>query len=266
MAAVIVTAVLALLAGLAANRRLRPRLTDRDDAAGLEIRDLVEPLITLTVLLLAFVLVTASSSYGKAETAARSEARALDHLAETAAYAPADRRAALHTQAICYARAVRAQEWPAMSDGEGSPAPGVWSTGFRQSLHGLQEGPVFALLVAADNKRSEERDERLTQATASIPATIFWFLLATLAVTVVALGSCLPRRDNRGHLLAVAAITALLAAALCIIRDVDRPFGGIISVSATAMAEVERQTVRDYRAHSPAGELPCDAEGNRTGS
>ncbi|MFF1717026.1 hypothetical protein [Streptomyces sp. NPDC058268] len=81
---------------------LRLRLVSEDDDAGMAVKDLVGPLLTLTVLLLAFVLVTANGSYGKAEVAS-----------------------------VCYARAVRAQEWPAMADGEGSGAPSVWSTDFR---------------------------------------------------------------------------------------------------------------------------------------
>ncbi|MEV7401976.1 hypothetical protein AB0N93_16495 [Streptomyces sp. NPDC091267] len=52
------------------------------------------------------------------------------------------------------------------------------------------------MLVSAGNKRSEEREERLTQATASIPSAILWFLLATLVITVMALGVCLPRRNG----------------------------------------------------------------------
>lgn len=80
---------------------------------------------------------------------------------------------------------------------------------------------MFGMLVAADNKRSEEREERLTQATASIPSAIFWFLLATLVITVVALSICMPRRNIRGQLITITVITALLTTTLCIIRDVD---------------------------------------------
>ncbi|WP_372346638.1 hypothetical protein [Streptomyces sp. KL116D] len=83
-----------------------------------------------------------------------------------------------------------------MSDGNGSAAPNVWSTGFRQTFETLAGKPVFGMLVAADNKRSDEREERLTQATSSIPATIFWFLLATLVITVTALGVCLPLQEQ----------------------------------------------------------------------
>ncbi|MEK9520604.1 DUF4239 domain-containing protein [Streptomyces sp. NPDC087908] len=263
MVLVIVVAVIALLAGLAANRWLRPRLVNADDDEGMAVKDLVGPLLTMTVLLLSFVLVTANGSYGKAEVAARGEARALDQLVETAEYAPALQRGKIQADAVCYARAVRVQEWPAMSDGDGSPAPSVWSTSFRETFETMEGESAFGMLVAADNRRSDEREERLTQATSSIPPTIFWFLLATLVITVAALGICLPRRNNRGQIITLVVITALLTTALVIIRDVDRPFGGIIDIQPTAIAVVERQARRDFTAHHPAAEVPCDADGNR---
>ncbi|WP_030565548.1 bestrophin-like domain [Streptomyces aureocirculatus] len=263
MVLIIVVAVLALLAGLAANRFLRPRLVSEDDDAGMCVKDLVGPLLTLTVLLLAFVLVTANGSYGKAEVAARGEARAVDQIVETAEYAPAAQRAKIQADAVCYARAVREREWPAMADGKGSPAPSVWSTDLRQVFREAEGKPVFGMLVAADNKRSDEREERLTQATASIPGVILWFLLATLVITVMALGTCIPRRNNRGQIITLTVITALLTATLCIIRDVDRPFGGIIDIKPTAITEVQRQATRDFLAHHTPADLPCDNQGNR---
>ncbi|MFF8375993.1 hypothetical protein ACF07V_07690 [Streptomyces sp. NPDC015661] len=264
MLLVILVAVGALLAGLAANRYLRPRLLTEDDDTGMAVKDLVGPLLTLTVLLLAFVLVTANGSYGKAEVASRGEARALDQLVETAEYAPAAQRSRIQADAVCYARAVREQEWPAMADGKGSPAPSVWSTDFRRTFRTLEGETAFGMLIAADNKRSDEREERLTQATASIPSAILWFLLATLTITVMGLGICLPRRNNRGQVVTLVVITALLTTTLCIIRDVDRPFGGIIDVEPTAITEAERQATRDFLAHSRITELPCDDQGNRT--
>ncbi|WP_328946865.1 hypothetical protein OG259_40720 [Streptomyces sp. NBC_00250] len=182
---------------------------------------------------------------------------------ETAEYAPEAQHAQIQSAAVCYARAVRTQEWSAMADGKGSPAPSVWSADFRTTFRTLDGKPVFGMLIAADNKRSDEREELLTQATASIPSAILWFLLATPTITVVALGVCLPHRNNRGQLITLVVITALLTTALCIIRDVDRPFGGIINVDPVATTEAERQATRDFTANHPASELPCDAEGNR---
>ncbi|MBW5422013.1 DUF4239 domain-containing protein [Streptomyces sp. BG9H] len=263
MILIIVVAVLALLAGLAANRFLRPRLVREDDDAGMCVKDLVGPLLTLTVLLLAFVLVTANGSYGKAEVAARGEARAVDQLVESAEYAPEAQRAKIQADAVCYARAVREREWPAMGDGKGSPAPSVWSTDLRRVFREVEGKPVFGMLVSADTKRSEEREERLTQATASIPGAILWFLLATLVITVMALGTCIPRRNNRGQIITLTVITALLTATLCIIRDVDRPFGGIIDIEPTAITNVEGQATRDFLAHHTQADLPCDNQGKR---
>ncbi|WP_327670830.1 MULTISPECIES: hypothetical protein [unclassified Streptomyces] len=263
MVIAIVVAALALIAGIAANRYLRPRLLTEDDDTGMAVKDLVGPLLTLTVLLLAFVLVTANGSYGKAEVAARGEARALDQLVETAEYASVKQRSAVQADAVCYARAVRVQEWPEMADGKGSSAPSVWSTDLRRNFRAMEGEPAFGMLVSADHKRSEEREERLTQATASIPGAILWFLLAVLAVTVAALGLCLPRKNNRGQLAALTLVTVMLTATLCIIRDVDRPFGGIIDVQPTAISEVEKQATRDFLAHSELSDLPCDKKGNR---
>ncbi|MFF8840228.1 hypothetical protein [Streptomyces sp. NPDC015130] len=85
-------------------------------------------------------------------------------------------------------------------------------------------------------------------------------------ITVTALGICLPRKNNRGQIVTLVVITALLTTALCIIRDVDRPFGGIIDVEPTAIAEAERQATRDFTTNHPLAELPCDGEGDRRGA
>ncbi|MET9678517.1 hypothetical protein ABZY68_36365 [Streptomyces sp. NPDC006482] len=110
---------------------------------------------------MAFVLVTSNGSYGKAEVASRGEARVLDQLVETAEYAPELQRGRIQADAIFYARPVRTQEWPAMADGKGSAVPSVWSTDFRQTFRILEGKPVFCMLIAADNKCSDEREERL---------------------------------------------------------------------------------------------------------
>ncbi|MFI6609239.1 hypothetical protein [Streptomyces sp. NPDC050507] len=118
-----------------------------------------------------------------------------------------------------------------MADGNGSPAPSVWSTDFRRVFREVEGKPVFGMLVAADNKRSEEREER--------------------------------RCNNRGQIIPLTVITALLTTTLCIIRDVDRPFGGIIDVRPTAITEAERQATRDFLTRHTPADLPCDDQGNR---
>lgn len=258
----IVVAAVALLASIAANRYLRPRLVSPDDE-GMGVRDLIGPMQTLTVLLLAFVLATSAASYSKADDAARAEAHALDHLVEVASYVPQPQRARLQADAVCYARAVRTMEWPAMANGGSSDHPGVWSGDFRQTFRELRADQSFGMLLSADESRSAERQQRLAQASPTIPAPIMWFLLSALTITVVGLGISIPHRNNRAQLAALAVITALLTSALVMIYTIDRPFAGFIHIAPTAIQEVEEQTLHGLRADQPAVRLPCDSTGRK---
>ncbi|MFE2309499.1 hypothetical protein [Streptomyces sp. NPDC059411] len=260
MIVTLVVAVLALGAGVAANRYLRPRLMADDEGMG--VRDLVGPLMTLPRLPLPYRLVTPPPTPGWPPAAARSEAHALDHLAEVADFAPTALRQRLRADAVCYARAVQHEEWPAMAEGKGSPVPSVWSGDFRAGFKELgNNSPLFGLLVNADNQRSLGRQARMAESTPTIPGLIYWFMLVTMAVTVIGLGLCLPRANNRGPLAALIVVTALLTTTLLIIRDVDRPFSGVIIVKATQMAEIEQESTRDFLADYKADQLPCDDRG-----
>ncbi|WUQ08604.1 hypothetical protein OG259_36560 [Streptomyces sp. NBC_00250] len=112
----IVIMAAALAAGLFANRLRRRRA---EEAAGDEeasISDLISPLETLAVLLVAFVIVVAAESYGTAGTGVGSEAHRVDQLYEVADYAPEPQREGVQGAAVCYARAIMTYEWPAMVD------------------------------------------------------------------------------------------------------------------------------------------------------
>lgn len=121
MIVTLVVVVVALLVGLLANYFLRDRLLG-EGAEGMSVKDLIGPMQTLTILVLAFTLVTASTSHGKADEAARTEAGAVDYMFEVADFSPAAHRQRLQADTVCYARAVRSQEWSAMADGNSSSA------------------------------------------------------------------------------------------------------------------------------------------------
>ncbi|MCM2388186.1 hypothetical protein [Streptomyces albipurpureus] len=63
--------------------------------------------------------------------------------------------------------------------------------------------------------------------------------------------------------MALLLITALLTGALLMIRDVERPFTGLVRVKPTAIAETEAQATREFRAVYGMGRLPCDAQGRK---
>lgn len=150
MIVTIVVAVGAVLSGVFGRRLLRRQLESLKTPT-LTVRDFVLPLQALTVFVLAFVLVTASNSNGRAEEAVRKEAKALGHMYDVAG------------------------------------------------------GTVTATLIVT---------------------------------------------------------TALLTSVLLVIRDVERPFSGVIRISSGVMTAVEDDLTENFTAAYGENRLPCDSQGN----
>lgn len=257
----VVVIAIAFIVGMAVNRLLRHRLLG-EGAEAMTVRDLVEPLQTLAVLLLAFVLVIAADSFSMAEEASRSEAGAVEHIYEVAEFAPPEPRQRLQGDAVCYARSVVADEWLTMRDGNASRVADGWSNDFLEALKPIAGSPEFEMILDADDKRAEARGERLSQSTPAIPDAMYWFMMATLAITVIAVAFCLPSRRGRAEMVTLAIFTALLTGSLLLISDVDRPFRGVIKVDAAPMTQTETHIFKDYAAAYEKEKLPCDAKGH----
>ncbi|MFI9818345.1 bestrophin-like domain [Saccharothrix variisporea] len=264
MITTVVIAVVALVGGLVVNWLLKKRRR-LDTGEALTIRDLSSPMETLAVLLLAFVLVVAAESYSAAEEAVRVEANVVDNFFEVAEFAPQPAARTLQGATVCYARAVLAHEWPSLEDGGGgSSKPSTWSTQFRAVFKEIgADNGVFETLVQADRDRSDARSQRIAQATPAIPAVLYWFMVLSLAVMVVAFAFNLPARGKRAEVVGLVVLTTLVTLSLLLIRDVDRPFGGAIGISPEAMAHTEADIAEDFADAYGQNALPCDAEGNR---
>ncbi|WP_406863724.1 hypothetical protein ABZO31_26145 [Streptomyces sp. HUAS MG47] len=258
--------VAALVVGLLANRVRSNRTADETEDAEASVSDLVSPLETLAVLLVAFVIVVAAESFSAANTAVGAEAGRVDQLYEVADYAPEPQRERLQAAAVCYARAIPAAEWPAMAEDAGpSPRASEWSTEFRASFKELahREDTTFELLVQADDERSTARHTRLGEATPAIPTVVYWFMVLSLAATVGAFAFGLPRRRGPAHLLLLCVLAALLTGSLLLIQDLDRPFDGRIRISDQAMRDTAGDISEDFAADHPRATLPCDEGGRR---
>ncbi|MFI8825610.1 hypothetical protein [Streptomyces sp. NPDC053431] len=261
---VIMAAALAI--GLTANHLRRRRVTEAPEEAEASISDLISPLETLAVLLVAFVIVVAAESYGTAGTAAGAEAHRVDQLYEVADYAPEPERAGMHGAAVCYARAIMTYEWPSMIDkGEKAAEASVWSSDFRRHFKALaaKNAGTFELLVEADDERSVARQTRLSEALPAIPAVVYWFMVVSLAATVGAFAFGLPRRRGASHFVLLFVLAGLFTGSLLLIEDIDKPFSGQIRITNEAMAETAADIGDDYAADHPSGRLPCDAKGLR---
>ncbi|MGK5642791.1 DUF4239 domain-containing protein [Streptomyces sp. URMC 126] len=262
----VVVAVCALLAGVFGRRPLRRQLA-AIETPNLTVRDFILPLQALTVFVLAYVLVTASSSHSRAEEAVRQEARILDHMYEAADFVPAAPRQRLQGDIACYVRAVRHQEWPAMAHGRGSSAPETWSRDVHGTLRGVDtKSTPFGQLVSAEEKRDEARQTRIAESTPTIPGPVYWLMLASLAVLVINLGLCLPATKNLTVTCGLVVFTALLTATLLATRDVDRPFGGVIQIKATPLTVLEDRLSREYTATYREAGPPCREDGGRRAS
>ncbi|MFI8281420.1 hypothetical protein ACIGBH_42675 [Streptomyces sp. NPDC085929] len=258
---IIVVGALALIAGLAANHFLRGRRLG-EDVEGLSVPDLVAPLTMLTIVILAFTLVTASSSYGKAEEAARLEAGSMEDAYQVIEYAPAAQRERLKADIICYARAVRSLEWPAMAHSHRSDVPSAWSADLHTTLMETRGNfPSFGLLVSANNDRSLARLTRLAESGTSVPPPIMFFLLGTMALTVTTLALFLPTGRKRKEVAVLLVLTTLFLGALLIIQDAQYPFSGAIKLEPTAIDRVDHVLTEDFQARYGPGRLPCDSHG-----
>ncbi|MDI3422135.1 bestrophin-like domain [Streptomyces luteolus] len=259
-----IVAVSALVIGLLLKRFLRARLVG-ENAESVTVRDLISPVETLATLILAFAIVVAAESFGAAGEASRTEAGAVDHLYEVADFVEGPARERLQADTVCYARAVQFHEWPHMARSETSKVPSVWSTRLRTDLKEADKnGPTFEMIVAADDERSQARQKRVSEASATIPEVMYWFMLLALAVVIAGLAFCLPHRKQGTELACLVVLSALIAGCLMLTRDIDRPFDGLIRVDAAAMRATQTDISDDFARAYPNSPLPCDASGAKT--
>ncbi|MDA3645958.1 hypothetical protein LZ318_15755 [Saccharopolyspora indica] len=259
---VIVVLVAALACGLTANLVLRRR--DEDAEQGASVKDVLSPIMTLAVIFLAFVLVQGSTSFGHARDAASAEADAVDDIFELADYAPGAQREQIQGVLVCYARAVIHQGWGNESNSL-SPAVNTWSSAIRTPFPALKtsDSSLFGMLVTADQKRAEERTNRVDEATADTPAAVYAFVLVALAIAVAGYAFTIPARRNSRNITAVVLLTAILIGAILLVRDLELPYSGPISIQPTAMERTEQDIAGDFATAFPASSPPCDDVGQR---
>jgi hypothetical protein len=189
----------------------------------------------LFAVVLAFVTLASFQTYNSAKAGAQTEAAALLDMARTAALFPASQRDRLRADLTCYGRAVVDREWPAMKDGHASPSVDRWISAYRAEFGRLDLGShreqlAFQDLLNLANLRTAGRQQRLSQATPSVP-TPLWLALVVGGCVVVALQLSLAGSGVRVHALLIAGLASLIAAGLLIVFILDHPYrshtGGI---------------------------------------
>jgi hypothetical protein len=208
-------------------------------------------------ILVAFVLSLAFGGFQAAQHGALQEAQATEELYQAAGPLPAGVRNPVRGLLACYARAVADTDWAT----NGDVAQG-WPTAIaalERRVDLTDPGQVRALdrLDASERDRVAGYLAREEYGDPSVP-TILW--LAMIGAGTLLVGYlCVFARPRTSMLLQaymVAAIAAVGALNLCVIRFLDTPFSGSAgSVHPTAMRYALTQM------KTAGAPLPCDARG-----
>jgi hypothetical protein len=222
---------------------------------------------TAFAVILAFVVLEAFQSFNDAKAGAEEEATTLVQISRTAEFFPSAQQDPIEGVLICYGRAVIHQEWPAMKEGQRSPVVQTWVNRFQDGLkqlhpHTPAEQAAFLQLLQQQDKRTDARRARLSEANRALPAPVWFFLCLGAFVTI---GFALFFADRREHFVVqgtlIAAITALVVSGLLLVWFLDHPYenrNGSIKPD-----EMERQLVIVEDEHKNVGR-PCDEAGEPT--
>ena len=219
---------------------------------------------TAFAVLLAFVMFVAFNSYNEARNSSEGEAAAVDQMFRTAgAFSPATRDE-LRGELLCYSRAVVADEWPKMADGDESATVDAWQHRFDHSLNtvplasDLQLSAYRALLEQRD-LRTGARHQRLFEADLVVSPPVWLILILGGVLTV---GFVLLFTDRREAFAVqaslIATVAAMVAASLVLVWFLDHPFEG---GSGSVQPEEMERTIGEIEAEHPDLAAPCDESG-----
>lgn len=255
----------ALGIGLFANRYVRPFA--KSEVQGVKLEALVGPIVTLTVLLLAFTLVTVFASFQRGQQAASDEARKVDHQFEMARYLKGAERAEIMAATACYAAAVGSYEWVTMAEGRTAPEVSPWTRALASGQRAVivadkDASAVLSGLLTADRDRGESRSRRLTEARPTVPDALQYLLVLVACFAIFALATfTLPNVRRRVQVGVLSLLALVFVLFLGAIRDLDRPYDGFIAVEPTDINRVAGDLVEDYGEEYADIPLPCDETG-----
>ena len=255
---------LAIVLGIFVNHRILR--TTKMELSGIKLDLLVSPLVTLTTLLLAFVLVQVFSSYNRAKLSAGDEAGQV--IAEFQQFGYLDDEYGLRGQAavLCYSRAVTEIEWSRLTDGIGV-VPEVTHWGLEISrvlteLASVRTSQPYGSILATDRSRTDARRRRISETRPAVPEPVSWLMLVVSATAILAIASFTPdsveRRIQCGALVLLAVVFAAMQIA---ILEIDSKYDGWIRVDPDEMRLVAPLVEERFAAQHPDYTLPCDSQG-----
>jgi hypothetical protein len=224
---------------------------------------------TAFAVILAYVVLAAFESFNNAKCGAEEEATTLVQLSRTVEFFPPAKEAPIEGVLICYGRAVINDEWPAMKEGKRSPVVQTWVNRFQDGLKQLhpetpEQEAAFLQLLEQQDKRTDARRARISEANRALPAPVWFFLVLGALVTI---GFALFFADRRESFLVqgslIAAVTAVVVSGLLLVWFLDHPYEN--RSGSIKPDEMERQLLIVEREHKDAAPL-CDEDGHPVGA
>jgi Protein of unknown function (DUF4239) len=217
---------------------------------------------TAYMVILAFVFFVAFESYHAAKSAAQDEATATLAMFHAAGPFDPPARAQLQGQVICYAEQVVSTEWPAMREGESSPAVDARVTALEQNAVGIpisdeKQRAAYDHWFALNEERRKGRQGRLAEASPLVPPLIWLILIIGAVVVIATVGFFADAREGRVPQAAmIVGIAVIVASGLVLVRFLDRPYEDSSgSIQPTAMTRTLTMMQGEHEG-SPAA-IPC---------
>ena len=219
--------------------------------------------------LLAFVVISAYTSYNDAKSGAEAEAEAVLQLSRTAEAFSPEQLERLEGVLVCYGRAVIHDAWPAMQEGESSTLVNDWGTRFRQQAL-RTEGDTFVQrasfrqLLTEQDQRIEGRRTRLAEAVRTVPEPMWLVLLLGAFLTI---GWVILSLSSTGTFVVqaavVASVTAMVASVLFLVWFLDHPFANESgSITPIEMEHTLHTIAEEAEGQHVEVAAPCTPEGD----
>jgi hypothetical protein len=270
IAILVVANALAISAMLLVRRRAPEGsfFTDGDRASGV-----FGVLATCFAIFAGFVIFLAFTSYDQSLTGAETEALTVVQQFETAQFLAPDTRDRLAGELVCYARSVVEQEWPRMEAGELGDAINPWSVALFRTIRTANtstpaEQAAFSKWLDQTSDREEARRDRVHGATGITPTTL-WIVLLLSAVVIFAymLFFADSAEMKRSQAMLIGSATTVVVVTVLAIYALDNPYRqGLGSIHPVAMERTLRVLDEARAALNDEAHIPCDDEGNASGS
>jgi hypothetical protein len=218
--------------------------------------------------LLGLIVFLAFTSYDDSRVGAEAEAISVRQQFETAQFLPADVRADLSNELVCYARSIVLVEWPALEAGTQKEVANPWTLAMFRTLRTTNprtnaQQSAYDQWLDHTADREEARNDRIHGAVGVIPGPL-WFVLLFIAVVIFVYMLFFADSGERAksQAMLMGSVVAAIVAMMLLIQFLDDPYrGGLGGLQPVAMERTIGILEQEHDLTGRAGELPCGADG-----